>query len=719
MIVVLVVFIVISGSATFAPLPLVEVKTFGGPKYLGEVVDRQTFVPSAEFFAALDPRAAEKAKQEASTAEGRLVRRKLRTGNFDVTQTHFTWINDCDIEPGGETTPGDAILIERLEWGRFYGFSDALVERLARKPTTLEAELKAGLDVIAQLRAANDPKFGEAAQVAAQAGDASAQAAAAAASKVYETVRKQAEGEFAGAHGPVDDGKAEFVADDGSRRLWSATDKQDFAAIERRWDGGETSFRELQRIHDGVAARRIERQHLEEAAAGRLNKAENDALVEVRGVAHRFGLDLGRHLDELKRADAAIHDVGVPGERLRRMIERLRGRPDYDQRLVPPLDSLLNAVRADTTRETETLEREKQTLLDFEKTLPAEVAEALANYRNVRTHVEREYAATREQIDELKRENERYTWALHTVDGVEKRLPVEEVVRTYRANDLSGWEKTKIYASRWREFLFDDPRAGNLEGGVYPAIVGTVVMTLLMSVAVVPFGVLAALYLREYAKPGVIVSFVRIAINNLAGVPSIVFGVFGLGFFCYIVGGKIDETLFAAESLTGPVFGKGALIWASLTLALMTLPVVIVATEESLAAVSNSMREGSYACGASKFQTICRIVLPRAMPGIMTGMILAMARGAGEVAPLMLVGALKNAEELPLDASFPFLHLDRSFMHLGFHIFDLGFQSQNSEAAKPMVFTTTLLLITIIFVLNLTAIAIRTRLRRKFQSSQF
>ncbi len=186
-------------------------------------------------------------------------------------------------------------------------------------------------------------------------------------------------------------------------------------------------------------------------------------------------------------------------------------------------------------------------------------------------------------------------------------------------------------------------------------------MTLLMTIFVVPFGVLAALYLREYAKQGPIVSVVRIAINNLAGVPSIVYGVFGLGFFCYIVGGGIDQ-LFFPERLPNPTYGKGGVLWASLTLALLTLPVVIVATEEALSAVPGSLREGSYACGASKWQTMRRIVLPRAMPGIMTGMILAMARGAGEVAPLMLVGAVKLAPELPLDASAP-LPARRSELH--------------------------------------------------------
>src|SRR6185295_18431533 len=253
---------------------------------------------------------------------------------------------------------------------------------------------------------------------------------------------------------------------------------------------------------------------------------------------------------------------------------------------------------------------------------------------------------------------------------------------------------------------------------VFPAIFGTVAMTLIMSLLVVPFGVLAALYLREYAKGGAILSAVRIAVNNLAGVPSIVFGVFGLGFFCYIFGGTIDDLFFKAN-LPNPTFGKGSLMWASFTLALLTLPVVIVATEEALSAVPGSMREGSYACGATKWQTIQRIVLPRAMPGILTGMILAIARGAGEVAPLMLVGAVKLAPELPLDGVAPFVHPERSFMHLGFHVFDLGFQSPNSEAAKPIVFTTTLLLIGIVVLLNLVAVFVRGRLRRRFTASHF
>jgi phosphate transport system permease protein len=343
---------------------------------------------------------------------------------------------------------------------------------------------------------------------------------------------------------------------------------------------------------------------------------------------------------------------------------------------------------------------------------------AVATVQEVEAKTAEEFAEIRSRIDALNAENSRDALVLRTVDGKEVTLAASDIVRAYPANRLGMLDKVSIYLSRWREFLTDDPREANSEGGVFPAIFGTVAMTLLMSLLVTPFGVLAALYLREYARAGLVISAVRIAINNLAGVPSIVFGVFGLGFFCYIVGAGVDE-LFYAEKLPTPTFGTGGILWASLTLALLTLPVVIVATEEALAAVPNSMREGSYACGASKWQTIARIVLPRAMPGILTGMILAIARGAGEVAPLMLVGAVKLAPELPIDGVAPFVHLQRSFMHLGFHIYDLGFQSPDSEAAKPMVFATTLLLIALVVVLNLGAIIIRERLRRRYGTGAF
>jgi len=343
---------------------------------------------------------------------------------------------------------------------------------------------------------------------------------------------------------------------------------------------------------------------------------------------------------------------------------------------------------------------------------------AQEHFNAVSSEVDKAFKNTQKQIEQLKHENERYQLNFRTAQGDEATIKLADIVRAYFPNQLSTIDKMKIYLSRWGEFLADEPREANSEGGVFPAIFGTVLMTLIMTLAVVPFGVLAALYIREYARKGPTISAIRIAINNLAGVPSIVFGVFGLGFFCYVVGGEIDQLFFEAR-LPSPTFGKGGILWAALTLALLTLPVVIVATEEALAAVPGSMREGAYACGASKWQTIWRIVLPRALPGIMTGAILAMARGAGEVAPLMLVGAVKLAPELPFDRFFPYIHPERSFMHLGFHIYDLGFQSQNSEAAKPMVFTTTILLILIITALNLSAVMLRTRLRKKFIDQQF
>ncbi|MHC5209363.1 MAG: phosphate ABC transporter permease PstA [Planctomycetota bacterium] len=347
-----------------------------------------------------------------------------------------------------------------------------------------------------------------------------------------------------------------------------------------------------------------------------------------------------------------------------------------------------------------------------------EVRDARAALQAESVRLDARYAEVREEIVALDGENDRYGLVLRTADGTETELLLADVVRAYPANQLGFVGKVGVYLSRWWEYLSDEPREANSEGGIWPALFGTVMMTMIMVVLVVPFGVLAALYLREYAKQGLVTSAVRIAVNNLAGVPSIVFGVFGLGFFCYIVGGNLDALLFGAR-LPTPTFGTGGILWAALTLALLTLPVVIVATEEALAAVPGSMREGSYACGASKWQTIRRIVLPRAMPGIMTGLILAIARGAGEVAPLMLVGAVKLAPDLPLDGHFPFLHLERSFMHLGFHIYDLGFQSQNSEAAKPMVFTTTLLLIALVVLLNVAAVSIRTRLRARFVMGKF
>ena len=530
-------FVVISrGLPTFWPQPVVEIATHDGQRFAGEVALSESFVIGPEALAALPADAAARARAALETSGGEIDRRMLRSGNYDLTGTHFRWVSDFEV--AAESTPEWMLCVERLEWGRFYGV-----------PTALE----------------------------------------------FDGRRSE---------GP-------------SAQLWA----------------------EFERAHAQARATWSERRSIEEHDIGRLAKAKEEARLAVRSAELEYGLQ--------------------------------------------------SPQRAAAEREATALSAE----------------------------LDEEMRALGERIEELKALNAGRRLLVRTADGAEATLPLEQVVRAYPANQLSTFDKLAVYASRVEEFLLDSPRESNSEGGVFPAIFGTVLMTLIMSVLVVPFGVLAALYLREYARPGPLVSAVRIAINNLAGVPSIVFGVFGVGFFCYTVGGGIDTWLFP-ERLPSPTFGTGGLLWASLTLALLTLPVVIVPTEEALAAVPRSMREGSYACGATKWQTIWRIVLPRAMPGIMTGAILALARGAGEVAPLMLVGASKLAEELPIDGAFPYLHPERSFMHLGFHIYDLGFQSQNSEAAKPMVYTTTLLLIALVVVLNVVAIWIRARLRRRFQGAQ-
>ena len=329
-----------------------------------------------------------------------------------------------------------------------------------------------------------------------------------------------------------------------------------------------------------------------------------------------------------------------------------------------------------------------------------------------------QYDPLAKEAGALRAQQMEYTLDYRVISGEERSMPVGHIVQYYYPNRLGTFARARLMLHEIWEFLSGYPREANTEGGIFPAIFGTFVMTLIMSIAVMPFGVMAAIYLREYAKQGPLVRAVRIAINNLAGVPSIVFGIFGLGFFVYFIGGSIDN-LFFSQALPTPTFGTGGVLWASLTLALMTVPVVIVATEEALAAVSRGVREGSLACGASKWQTIQHLVLPASAPGILTGLVLAMARGAGEVAPLMLVGVVALAPSLPIDSMFPFIHLERKFMHLGFHIYDLGFQSPDSEAAQPMVFATTLVLILLVVVLNLFAIMVRNHLKKKYAAGTF
>lgn len=662
MIIGLLMLVVWQGLTTFWPAPITQIKLAGNKVVMGEEFRDDWFTPGEALMAGLTGPQKALVDEQMASHHGEIHRRLIRSANYDLSESHFTWVSDFEVLTNGEETPKWAIIMERLSWGRFFGF-----------PKAFEIDGK----VMAQGEEATWAKFSE-----------------------Y--------------HGQVRD----------LFHQRKALEKHDIGKVNRIIEGARLQLREVE-----------------------LNEAPPPAWVAA-----------WRMLNEMKNTGSP--DDPATAEGIKKSQEALA---IIEQDIGKPSQGYLDAIKV------------------FEE------AQALGKLG---------YQEVTDKITALNKEMNRYEILMAAADGTEKKLALAEVVRAYPANQLGFGEKVGVFMSRWWEFLTDDPREANSEGGVFPAIFGTVAMTMIMSLLVVPFGVLAALYLREFAKGGLIVSAVRIAINNLAGVPSIVFGVFGLGFLCYGVGAFVDggpsrisvapwppvtwfiilavlaigavgafflsfSTLrpkkptesgagrlwiaraatvlwitltvlfvllivktpyfdgFHRAKLPSPTFGTGGLLWSSLTLALLTLPVVIVATEEALAAVPSSMREGSYACGASKWQTIQRIVLPRAMPGIMTGAILAMARGAGEVAPLMLVGAVKLAPELPIDGIWPFIHAERSFMHMGFHIYDLGFQSQNSEAAKPMVFTTTLLLIGIIVILNLTAITLRTRLRRRFVTGHF
>jgi len=356
--------------------------------------------------------------------------------------------------------------------------------------------------------------------------------------------------------------------------------------------------------------------------------------------------------------------------------------------------------------------RLKQRAYELENAYTDDIA---AEFEQARQRLNEEYQSYQGELNELYEALERDHFYANEVTGQTIHIEIKEVVRAFEPNNMGFFAKVGHYFSKLGEFLGDDPREANTEGGVFPAIFGTVLMVILMAIMVTPLGVIAAVYLREYAKQGAITKTIRIAVNNLAGVPSIVYGVFGLGFFVYFLGGTIDE-LFYPEALPSPTFGTSGLLWASITLALLTLPVVIVATEEGLARIPRTIREGSLALGATKWETLSRVILPMASPAMMTGVILAVARAAGEVAPLMLVGVVKLAPTLPLNGNYPFLHLDQKFMHLGFHIYDVGFQSPNVEAARPLVYATALLLVLVIALLNLSAIYIRNHLREKYKA---
>ncbi|MHB8899222.1 MAG: phosphate ABC transporter permease PstA, partial [Thermoguttaceae bacterium] len=422
-------------------------------------------------------------------------------------------------------------------------------------------------------------------------------------------------------------------------------------------------------------------------------------------------------LEGLRAPGLQLPAGGTPSERFQAALDQVRkGRAET----VEPIERQLSSLNLE-------LQETQETILKLQYrqrhgTVRGKPTEKVSDARLA--HLHEEASAIKEQSDRLVAERQSHEAELRgqvalfrTVAREVHEIALVDVVRWYQPNAMGLGAKIGHYGAKVWELLTDEPRESNTEGGLFPAIFGTVMLVFLMAIACFPLGVLAGIYLGEYAREGALVRVVRIAVNNLAGIPSIVYGIFGLGFFIYGLGGLVDQWLFPERVAAGiPTYGTGGILWASMTLGLLTVPVVIVATEESLRTIPRSFREGSYALGATKFQTLWRVLLPMATPGMMTGFILAMARAAGEVAPLMITGVVKLAPELPLDGQVPFFHPDRKFMHLGFHVFDIGFQSPNVEASKPMVYVTTLLLVSIVLAMSGAAIYLRNRMTRRFRS---
>jgi len=438
-----------------------------------------------------------------------------------------------------------------------------------------------------------------------------------------------------------------------------------------------------------------------------IEEAEVISRSEPSGVVLLERTENGRFLGFLKglELDGRQIETSNPDMRfemfrreLRSMREDQEGARDLERRLT------------DINRELENLRLNERR---------GDVADADLSALRIRQRQQREiFDRVDTELGELRRFLSKRRVLITDSEGRLEKIALMNVIRGVRPNDMNLFAKISHYLVKVGELMTAAPRESNTEGGLFPAIMGTVLMVLLMSVFCVPLGVLAAVYLHEYAVEGPLVNLIRITVNNLAGVPSIVYGMFGLGFFVYVVGSSIDQFFFA-EHLPIPTFGTGGLLWCSLTMAFLTVPVVIVSTEEGLEAVPRNVRDGSRALGATRFQTIYRVILPMATPGILTGLILAIARAAGEVAPLMLVGVAKVAPGLPLDGQFPYLHLDRKIMHLGFQVYDVGFQSPDVEAAKPMVYVTTLLLLLIVLGMSLLAMYLRNAMKKRYALSAF
>ena len=699
MIVGIVGLIVVRGSATFWPGPIDEVRLRDGSVFLGVPKQTETYTPQVDEVPQIEAarNAGTPMISGAFSTDDRPRRRRYFVGNRDLGQESYRWVSLWTV--ASVERPEDAIVVERLEWGPFIGRAQSLETQEQDGSVTVEA-LPAGDAGIDRLQSA------------------------------------------------VKEMQVRRAAIDEIDRVRVAGLVNDSRALDQRIREAQLSRDRAQHPHWGSPSRWVWWAGLAVfllAAAG---------IWRTRTVRDRPPSGLARSTTRLVCVVVAL------GSGLYLWLERPGAHSGVSDARMAEIESRTDSERAEINAEQETL---------LERLAKLRTEDARYRARIVEPAQGRLSPSSRSTPDDL--------------------MLTSQIVRVVPGNKLGPGGRIAVYASRWWEFLSTNPREGAVAGGVFPVIVGTVTLTLLLTISVVPLGVIAALYLREYARQGLVTSIIRIAINNLAGVPSIVYGMFGLGFFCYTLGAYIDAgpkqpqppgqwwglvaTLllvvflggvlglaarrsggerrgsnrllpiagtvawlaaaalafwviastpyfggfFAAKLPEQTTFGGRGVLWAALTLALLTLPVVIVATEEAIAAVPGSMREGSFGCGASKWQTIRSIILPAAMPGILTGAILAMARGAGEVAPLMLVGAVNLAPALPVSTEFPFLHGDRTFMHLGFHIYTLGFQSPDSEATQPLVWTTTLLLITIVLLLNLVAIIVRAKLRSRMKTS--
>lgn len=798
MIVALISLILYQGLSTLWPRPFVIYGLDDGTMVGGELVGESNFTLSQSGLSDLPEASRDKAKAILGKAE--ITKSKqlyLRTGNFDVGNRHFAYVPNITLSDPKPELPRDVWLVERLEWGVLFGF-----------PVKYTNEYQPEMDhdfVSLQTLAQQIDRFRPTEEALAKTFDES-----------VPILKELLDTEYARLTDEHRKGSDAIPAEVVDRKELDSIVSQSHRRVSLYSQQMEHAKEALGRLDRNLAKARLTVRKAELREKTDLLSTLDDGLqlAASLGTLRQQWTDLEESLAAWKRKAIASKSTEVTS-----LLNQLDA--SFAKEKTAELEPLVQAVEEWKTATTKELPARSKRSIDA-AIIAAETTAAQQILLNAEigrlewvrgadqivlqlpllagNALESAPESTKRGIatSELADRSMQYAWVptegTKPLELATKSIAVADMVRWFPPNNISWFGKVQIYFSRWFEFLFGEPREAGIEGGFFPAIFGTVVMTLLMSLAVMPFGVMAALYMREYAKSGWVLSLIRISINNLAGVPSIVYGVFGLAFFCYTIGGYVDGgpvkagftpwppvTWFAAcagtvlagtaafffaflgsgspaqmsasrkriasfaglfwvlcligfvlllvktpyfegfyqASLPNPTFGKGCLLWASCTLALLTLPVVIVSTEEALSAVPNSLREGSYACGAGKWQTLQRIVLPYARPGIITGFILSMARGAGEVAPMMLVGAIPLATELPLDGEFPFFHGSRSFMHLGFQIFSLGFQSQNSEAAKPMVFTATLLLLTIVTLLNVAAIWLRARLRKRFQSSQF